>query len=284
MSKVGIVIVNYNDFRKTWDFIDSIKDYRSLSEIVVVDNGSTDSSFKELKKLGKNNITVLRSNENKGYSFGNNIGIKYLSDKVDYILISNPDVVVEERIIKKLKEDLDNNPDVALVAPIVEQNGELLKGWRLPKVKDEIKLNLIKYYGSFEKPLRYDEKRYSDELTRVDAVLGCFFMIRRDVFNLVGNFDDSVFLFYEENILATKLKRINKKSYIDNKTKIIHKGSTTINKHFTEIEKYKMLKDSQKYYVKYYLHANVFQIFVLRFIYRITLIITYIVNFFKKKK
>lgn len=284
MSKVGIVIVNYNDFRKTWDFIDSIKDYRSLSEIVVVDNASTDSSFKELKKLGKNNITVLKSNENNGYSFGNNVGVKYLSDKVDYILISNPDIVVEERVIKKLKEDLDNNPDIALVAPIVEQNGELLKGWKLPRVKDEIKLNLLKYYGCFEKTLRYDPKRYNDELTRVDAVLGCFFMIRRDILNLVGNFDDSVFLYYEENILATKLKRINKKSYIDNKTKIIHKGSITIDKHFNEIEKYKILKNSQKYFVKYYLHANVFQIFILRLVYRITLMITYIINFFKKKK
>ena len=284
MSKIGIVIVNYNDFRKTWDYIDSIKDYKALSEIVVVDNASTDSSFKELKKMGKNNITVLKSDGNKGYSYGNNIGIKYLGDKVDYILISNPDIVVEERVIKKLREDLDNNPEIALVAPTVEQNGEILKGWRLPKVKDEVKLNLMKYYGCFEKTLRYDQKRYNEELTRVDAVLGCFYMIRRDVLNLVGNLDDSVFLFYEENILATKLRRIGRKSYIDNKTKIIHKGSITIDKHFTEIEKYKMLKDSQKYFVKYYLHANAFQMFALRFVYRVTLLMTYIVNFFKKKK
>ena len=60
MSKIGIVIVNYNDFRKTWDYIDSIKDYKALSEIVVVDNASTDSSFKELKKMGIENGNIIR--------------------------------------------------------------------------------------------------------------------------------------------------------------------------------------------------------------------------------
>ena len=112
-------------------------------------------------------------------------------------------------------------------------------------------------------------------------------MIRRDVLNLVGNFDDGVFLYYEENILGTKLKNINRKSYIDNTVTVEHSGSVTIDKNYDKIWKYKMLKDSQKYFVKYYLHANVFQMFLLRLTYRIRLIIAYIARFFKnlfKKK
>ena len=287
MSKTGIVILNYNDYEQAREYVSSIKRYRTLDEIVIVDNRSTDISFRKLKDIEKKNITVLRSDENKGYAYGNNIGIKYLKDRVDYIIISNPDVTIDESVIKKLKEDMDNNPDIAVVAPVIKQNGELIRGWKLPKISDEIKLNLSGFQELFNKKLKYDNKKYDTELTKVDVVYGCFFMIRRDVLNLVGNFDDGVFLYYEENILGTKLKNINRKSYIDNTVTVEHSGSVTIDKNYDKIWKYKILKDSQKYFVKYYLHANVFQMFLLRLTYRIRLIIAYIARFFKnlfKKK
>lgn len=288
MSKIGIVILNYNDYEQAKNYVSSIKRYRSLDEIVVVDNKSTDISFRKLKDIEKKNITVLRSDENKGYAYGNNIGIKYLKDRVDYIIISNPDVTIDESVIKKLKEDMDNNPDIAVVAPVINQDGKKIRGWKLPKISDEIKLNLSGFHELFNKKLEYDEKRYDTELTKVDVVYGCFFMIRRDVLNLVGNFDDEVFLYYEENIIGTKLKNINRKSYIDNEIEVTHSGSVTVDKNYDKICKYKMLKDSQKYFVKYYLHANAFQMFLLRFTYRVRLIIAYIARFFnnlfKKKK
>ena len=282
MSKIGIVILNYNDYEETINYVEKIKGFKSLNEIVIVDNNSTDTSFNKLKKIEKGNIRLLKANTNNGYAAGNNIGIKFLKDKVDYIIISNPDIIIEENVIKKLRADMDEDSDIAIVSPVIKQNGELLRGWRLPKIKDEIGLNLNYFHKYFEKKLKYDEKRYSDKLTRVDVVSGCFFMIRRDILNLVGNFDESTFLFYEENILATKLKRINKRSYIDNEVKITHNESVTINKTMASINKYKILKDSQKVYAKYYLHANAFEMFVLRFVYYISLIIAYIVYFFSK--
>lgn len=288
MSKIGIVILNYNDYKETREYVDKIKKFRTLNEIVIVDNNSTDSSYEVLKRMEKGNITVLENDDNKGYASGNNVGIKYLKDKVDYIIISNPDIILEESVIKKLKKDMDNDPDISIVAPVIKQHGELSRGWRLSKVIDEIGLNLNYFHKLVEKKLRYDDKRYNSDLTRVDVVSGCFFMIRRDVLNLVGNFDESTFLFYEENILATKLKNINKKTYVDNEVEVIHNESVTINKTIASINKYKILKNSQKYYVKYYLHANILQVFALRFVYFISLIIAYIIYFinkiFKKKK
>lgn len=288
MSKIGIVILNYNDYRETKEYVDKIKGYRLLSEIVIVDNNSTDSSYENLKRMEKKNVTVLKTDENKGYAYGNNVGIKFLEDRVDYIIISNPDVVVDESAIRKLKNDLDENPDISIIAPIVNQNGQLLKGRRLPKIIDEIGLNLNYFHRKVEKNLGYDEKKYNSELTKVDVVSGCFFMARREDLNLVGNFDDSTFLFYEENILATKLRNINKKTYVDNGVVVLHNESVTINKTMASIRKYKILKDSQKYFVKYYLHANAFEMFALRFVYRISLIIAYIIYYinkvFEKKK
>jgi GT2 family glycosyltransferase len=282
MSKIGIVVLNYNDFKKTREFILEIKKYRLLNEIVIVDNNSTDSSYENLKHMEKGNITILQSNENKGCSYGNNIGIRYLKDKVDYIIISNPDISLKENVIRKLKNDLDENPDISLISPVIKQNGEIIRGWRLPKVYDEIKLNLFNSKDIFNKNLRYEEKRYNSELTRVDVIDKSFFMIRSDIFNMIGNFDDSVFLYYEENILGTKLKNINRKSYIDNEIEVENNEISKIEKINNQIDKYKLLKDSQKYFVKYYLHANAFEMFLLRIIYRIKIIMAYIVKFFKK--
>lgn len=281
MSKVGIVILNYNDYEETSNFVNEIKDYKVLDEIVVVDNSSTDNSFNKLRKLKSKNISVIKTDKNNGYASGNNYGIKYLEKRVDYIIISNPDITVDEKIIKKLKKDLDENENMAIVSPVINQLGEKIRGWRLPNYLDELLSNINYFHRKAREKLNYDESRYQDEFSRVEAVSGCFFMIRRDVLNMVGNFDESTFLYYEENILGQKLKNINRKTFIDNTVSVTHNLSVSVDKSFNSINKYKMLKTSQKYYVKYYLKTNIFGIILLRIVYGISLGISYMIVFFK---
>lgn len=282
MSKIGIVILNYNDYEETTNYINQIKDYRVLDEIVIVDNCSTDNSFNKLGKLKDKKVSVIKTYYNNGYASGNNYGVKYLEDRVDYIIISNPDIVVSEDTIIKLKKDLDENEDISVIAPVINQHGEISRGWKLPRVIDEIGLNVNYFHRYVEKNLKYNNSRYNSELSKVDVVSGCFFMIRREILNLVGNFDESTFLFYEENILSSKLKNCNRKVFVDNEVEVIHNESITIDKSLASIKKYKVLKDSQKYFVKYYLHANIFEMFALRLVYYISLLIAYIIYFFNK--
>lgn len=285
MSKVGIVILNYNDFETTKNYIKEIKDYSSINKIVVVDNNSNDNSYEKLKEYENNKIIVINSNENKGYSYGNNVGIKEL-DKydIDYIVISNPDITVSNESIKQLKKDLDENDNIALVAPVINQNEEIIRGWKLPKYSDELLSNINYFQRKTKQKLLYDESRYLSKLTRVEVVSGCFFMIRKDILKSIGNFDEGTFLYYEENILGQKLKTIDKKTYIDNEVTVKHNLSVSVDKSVKKINKYKLLKDSQKYYVKYYLKVTGLGILLLRFLYRISLIVAYIGNFFKKKR
>ncbi len=284
MSKVGMVILNYNDYETTKKYIDKIQKFKVLNNIVIVDNKSSDGSFEKLSKLQNNKIKVIETEKNKGYAYGNNVGINYLNEHsvVDYIIISNPDIIVEEKDIEKLKKDLDTNDDIALVAPVVKQLNEEIKGWRLPTIKDEILQNINYYQRIAKKNLNYKEEKYNNTLTKVDVVSGCFFMIRKDIMNMIGNFDEATFLYYEENILAVKLKNIEKKTYIDNSTKIVHDLSVSVDKSFNSINKYKMLKESQKYFAKYYLKTNIFGMIILRLTYYVSLGISYIVCFFRK--
>ena len=283
MSKVGIVILNYNDYDTTKKYVEKIKNFKVLNEIVIVDNNSTDGSYEKLKNISGKKISVIKTDNNKGYAYGNNVGINYLNEHsdVDYIIISNPDILLEEKDISSLKSDLDNNEEIAMISPVIKQLDETIRGWRLPTLKDEILQNINYIQRKARKNLFYKDDKYKNKLTRVDVVSGCFFMIRKDVMKLIGNFDESTFLYYEENIIAKKLKNINKKTYVDNNVTITHDLLVSVDKSFNSIKKYKLLKDSQKYYVKNYLKTNVFGIILLRLTYYVSLGISYVICFFK---
>ena len=97
----GIVILNYNDYKTTSEMLENIKNMKVLDHIVVVDNNSSDNSLKELDKYKSKKIDIVANKENKGYAYGNNVGIKYLRDnyKCDYVFISNPDIIHTGQVI-----------------------------------------------------------------------------------------------------------------------------------------------------------------------------------------
>ena len=101
-------------------------------------------------------------------------------------------------------------------------------------------------------------------------------MIRLKAFKKINYFDENTFLYYEENILGKKLKDNNMYCYIDNDVKVIHNLSVSVDKTYNSIKKYKILKNSQKYYEKNYNNLNIFGIILLRIFYYISLSISYI--------
>ena len=107
---IDVLILNYNDAETTLSYIDHIVDYKVIHKIVVVDNCSTDDSVVLFQKHHFDKVEVIATKENGGYGSGNNYGIKYLVENYnsDYILISNPDVIVEENTIIQLELFLRN--------------------------------------------------------------------------------------------------------------------------------------------------------------------------------
>ena len=278
--KTAIVILNYNDFDTTSEMIKQIKDYKCLNHILIVDNKSTDRSYSKLKKLENKKIEVIKTDVNKGYAYGNNFGVKYLENKykIDNVIISNPDIIVSEDTINVLIEDLKDET-ITLIAPVVEEKGKLSRGWKLPGFKEDLLSNINYFHKYSKKLISYDDEHYDKKLSRVEAVHGCFFMIRLKQFKEVNYFDENTFLYYEENILGKKLKDNNMYCYVDNSVKVIHNLSISVDKTYNSINKYKILKNSQKYYEKNYNNLNIFGIILLRIFYYISLCISYIIVF-----
>jgi len=263
MKKVGFLIINYNDYKTTLKLIDNIKEYRVINEIVVVDNKSTDKSVENLRKI--KNIKLIENEENYGFSKAINIGSKYLIDKYKecYIFISNSDIrISSEDDIKELINTFDKN--IAVVGPVLQEPSNIVKGWRLTSIFEDILLNIPLINRIYRnKLISYKEEYYKDKISVVDMVKGCFFVIDSKALEDINYFDENTFLYYEENILAKKLQAKKYKTVINNDVLVYHDHAITISKNVNDINKYKITKDSMMYYEKNYNNASKISLFIL---------------------
>lgn len=278
-----MIIVNYNDFETTKRLLENVKDYKCLDKIIVVDNHSRDNSLIKLEHLNIKKLEVLESGENKGYSFALNIGAKRAIDLYGdcNLIISNSDIIIDsERDLKDLINTISDTR--VIVAPNIIEDNNLSRGWKIPTPMDDVKQNIIGYGEKyFNKKLKYGDSYYSKNLSKVDTVSGCFFLIRSKHLQEIDFFDENVFLYYEENIFGIKTKRLNKLIVINNDIDVVHDHAKTIDKNIKRINKYKILKRSQYYFEKTYNNANLFELFLLKitaFFTKMLLYIKYLFN------
>lgn len=278
MRKLVFIIINYNDYKTTKRLLDNIKDYKVIDKIYVVDNHSTDDSYENLKKLKIKRYEVIETPSNKGFAYALNIGAKKAIDdlgNVD-IIFSNSDIIINSNEdLEDLKKTLDKRT-IGLVGPVVVQNGKLNRGWHLPSPKNEILSNLPGIGKRFNKKIYYDDFYYKGDSSEVEVISFCFFLIKSEVLKEINYFDDNTFLYYEENITASKLKRTQYKTLINNNVTIIHDHSVSVDKNISYINKYKILKQSQMYFETNYNNANSIEKILLKVTIRLTLLTLYV--------
>lgn len=267
--KTIFLIINYNDADTTEMLIKNIINYNCLDCIVVLDNKSTDNSYTYLsQKYKTEHIHVIQSEINKGYAYGINFGCQYIEKLYGdaNVIISNSDIEIRsEKDIEKLIAC--KKKDYAIVAPIIFTHGKIDRGWKIPSPLQDCLLNIV-YIHKFLKPklLFYKDSYYASKgLKEVEVILGCFFLIDTYYLKKVNYFDENTFLYYEENIMAKKLKDISVKTMINCDVEVIHNHSVSIDKSINKIKKYKLLKESQFYFQKEYNHANLIERFLLKF-------------------
>lgn len=274
---IGCVVLNYNDAKTTAVFLKEIQFMNSIDKIVVVDNCSTDNSYVQLKEFENEKIHVVQSEKNGGYGYGNNIGIDYLKNLVDYIIIANPDVVFEESVVLKMKDAFDEN--TAIVAPLTlhpDKKRQLPEAWKVPTVKDYF-LFSSKILNKKYRPMWYAKEYLQNGIVNVDCVQGSFFMIRTDILpNKL--YDENIFLFFEESCIGKyfKDKGMTTKLLIDES--YIHNHSVSINKSFnSEVKKRKITLDSFYTYYKDYYKLNPLLLWLMRVYKKLIYIENYII-------
>lgn len=282
--KTGMIIIHYNDLESITNLINNIKNYKVLDKIIIVDNNSNKDIKKEIKKIISNKIEIIENKENKGFAYAINIGSKRLIEELGEcnIIISNADIIInKEEDLKELILELDKK-NIGLVAPTILENNGLNRGWKEASPILDSLLNII-YIHRFirKKYIFYKEEHYKGKSSVVDIASGCFFLIKSNVLEKINYLDENTFLYYEENILAKKLKNINKKIVILNDVIVIHNHSVSIDKNINKIKKLKIQKQSQYYYQVNYNQANFLEKCLLKITSFISRIILTVVYFFK---
>ncbi len=285
------IILNYNDAETTISLINLIKDYKALNYILIVDNASTDNSSKKIKEYTNDKIILIETDKNGGYGYGNNVGIKYAYQqlKSEFIVISNPDIEVENSTIIKLKEVLISNKSVAIAAPVPytpSGKPQEIIAWRLPSVKQEILEASVFYNRVFGMKKIYNPEYFSKKVySKVEVVQGSFFMAKTSIIVEVGLYDEEFFLYEEEQILGYKLKENGYISVLLNNESYVHKHSVTITKEYKSLLKKKQLfLKSKILFLKKYLKIKGTKLFFAKCFYHLTLIEILIIALLKKLK
>ncbi|MBT4483036.1 MAG: glycosyltransferase family 2 protein [Candidatus Latescibacteria bacterium] len=261
---VGVVIVNFQNYWDTIDFVSNqlFKQKDIKLKIAIVDNASPNDSFDVLAREfeGINNVEVLQSKENRGYSSGNNIGIRYLlkSRECSYIIIANNDISFSDpALIRKLVQKYHKLSHVALWAPMMSNKNVICKNsaWRLPSVMSEVLSSTFCLTSLFRRYLNkyyYDLSERSNLELPVDCLAGSFFMGTTETFEKIGYFDEGIFLYYEEMILGHKVKRLHLINYLVKDLAYNHKGASSINLSYNLSNKYSIRNSSKLYYWRKY--------------------------------
>lgn len=269
--KVGLVILNYKDYESTLQQVERVKAYQSLDHIIVVDNYSPNESYKKLKEACDGTWDLIQTDHNGGYGFGNNTGIRFLTQRyaVDIIGIANPDVFFSEDLVRKLVIDFTEHPEYAVITGIEkEENGRVSWGgfWKdnaWIKLHNSGAKGIFLFLGTKLKQRLMSEASYIDSMLQkhdglfsVDNVVGSLFFARAEDFLAAGGFDENIFLYKEEDVLSQEIRKLNKKIGIDPTVSFVHVGNVSIGQSFDWKGKRKLQDQSDLYFFRKYVTNN----------------------------
>lgn len=201
------------------------------TEIFVVDNDSVDGSVEMVREKFPE-VKLIANKKNVGFSAANNQGI--LESKGEYVLLLNPDTVVEESTFEKIVAFMDVHPDAgALGVRMIDGKGKFLpeskRGLPTPSVAFYKMCGLSKLFPKSKVFGRYHLKYLSEHETHeVDVLAGAFMLLRRTALDKTGLLDETFFMYGEDIDLSYRITQAGYKNYYFADTTIIHyKGEST---------------------------------------------------------
>ncbi len=231
--QLSVIIVNYNVRHFLEQALRAVqKASENLRvEVFVVDNNSVDDSLEMLSSLFPN-IKLIANQENVGFSKANNQAIQKATGK--YILLLNPDTVVEEDTFEKCLSFMDSHPKVGgLGVKMIDGSGKFLpeskRGFPSPFVAFCKTFALSKLFPK-SKLFNHYHLGYLDknENHPVEILSGAFMWIRKSVLDKIGALDEQFFMYGEDIDLSYRILQAGYKNYYLADTTIIHyKGEST---------------------------------------------------------
>ena len=235
MIKVGIVILNWNRKDDTVACLNSLDRLRVPLEhelkIYLVDNGSTDDSLKAFSKITSPSFRLIENKINLGYVGGNNIGVKEaISEGCDWVLILNNDTLVDRGLVTNFVKFFHGNKDVEIVSPkIYFAPGYEFHKDRYPKALQGRVVwyagGMIDWKNCYATNFGVDDvdRGQYDAEREIDFATGTAMLVRSQVFEKIGFFDERYYMYFEDVDFSLRAKKAGFKIIYFPKSFLWHK-------------------------------------------------------------
>lgn len=236
--KIVIVILTWNSQNDISDCLSSIQKIRFDEEFhtLVVDNHSTDNTTEIIKRKFPH-IELLELDENLFFTGGNNKGIDHAINEYnpEFILILNPDTIVEKNILTSLYR-VASNPKVGVVGPKIKfwnnENAGLINSVGL--IYDGFK-------QSYDRGFMEKDTRQYDQIEEVEAVTGACMLLRTEMLKKIGYFWEPLKMYLEDTELCIRAKKDGWKIVYTPETVVGHKWMQSTNQNkLVKLKKWKM--------------------------------------------
>lgn len=259
--KIGIVLVNYNQNKITRECVDSLsKVDRSNNEleIFIVDNNSRENF--EIKKEDYKNINVklIKNNENLGFAQGSNIGIKEaLNNGNDYVLILNNDTTQDAKFLLNLTSAMKNS-SVGIVSPkIYFSKG---REFHKDRYRKSDLGKVIWYAGGIldwnnvlasHRGVDEVDNGQFDKVSNTDFATGCAMLVKREVFDKIGLFDERYFLYLEDLDFSQRVRVAGLEIVFEPRSFIWHYNAASTGGSGSDVQDYFITRNRLLFAMKY---------------------------------
>ena len=279
---VRVIILNYNTVELTLKCVDYVLQQNEPDcHIVVVDNGSLEKYYQEIKSKLPDSVYLIRSENNAGFSAGNNRGcgrIENLPDPDYYLFLNSDAFLTEPGTIKTLRTALANQSQAVAISPLVHTTSNsvpvrfqiqvrrlLPPGWlvvchspilrRLPFVRQ--------WYHRF---IYRDLVPYGENVYPVESINGAAFMMKSDFLHHIGLLDEGTFLYLEEVVLGEQIRREGRICLLHGGIIVPHiQGATTGSQRGKLSKKsFNFFIDSEAYLLRKYHNYSIFHVGIIR--------------------
>ena len=270
---IGIVILNYKTYLDTERLVGDILSRRIKHDIriVIVDNASPNESFEYLNNALKNldQIEIIQSSCNAGFAKGNNVGLRLLKNySPSFALVLNNDVHFDVEILDHLVEMYSKLNSPGIISPLqkLPENKSLeAYKWTCNTFWDDFlsTCGIMRFF--YNKSFIPEVNAGENRVQCVDFIPGCFIFIDYNLFESIGFFDESTFLFCEERLLFKQMQKKNRQNYFILDCFYVHEHSKTINNEVSLLKQKRLLLEGYIIFTQKYRRFPQLKVFLLKF-------------------